>query len=202
MMAVLMGARSPVAIARACDLGVAMQLSNIARDVGEDARAGRLYLPLAWLREADLDPEAWLASPGHSPALAGVIARLLAEADRLYRRADEGIALLPLSCRLGIGAARRLYAAIGNEVARNRHNAFDQRAHVKGSRKLVLIGQSALAAPWPHRAGDLPPLEATRELVAAVARVAPVRIRRRLDDRIVWLATLFADLDARKTQRG
>ena len=47
MMAVLMGARDPNQLARACDLGVAMQFSNIARDVGEDARAGRLYLPLA-----------------------------------------------------------------------------------------------------------------------------------------------------------
>ena len=78
MMAVLMGARSPEAVARACDLGVAMQFSNIARDVGEDARAGRIYLPLRWLAEAGIDPEAFLASPraergacgrGRAPAL-------------------------------------------------------------------------------------------------------------------------------------
>ena len=48
-MCVLMGVRSGDALARACDLGVAMQLTNIARDVGEDARAGRVYLPLDWL---------------------------------------------------------------------------------------------------------------------------------------------------------
>ena len=47
-----------------------MQLTNIARDVGEDAAAGRLYLPLAWLREAGIDPERWLAQPPFSPALA------------------------------------------------------------------------------------------------------------------------------------
>jgi len=52
MMTLIMGARDPQALARACDLGSAMQLTNIARDVGEDARAGRLYLPLLWLREA------------------------------------------------------------------------------------------------------------------------------------------------------
>ena len=68
MMALLMGVRDPAVLARACDLGVAMQLSNIARDVAEDARAGRLYLPLAWLREGGIDPEAWLARPGPSPA--------------------------------------------------------------------------------------------------------------------------------------
>ena len=68
-MAMLMGARSGPAGARACDLGLALQLTNIARDVGEDAANGRLYLPLQWMREAGLDPDAWLASPGFSPAL-------------------------------------------------------------------------------------------------------------------------------------
>ena len=63
MMAVLMGVRDPTVLARACDLGTAMQLTNIARDVGEDARAGRLYLPEDWLREEGLDPDAWLRAP-------------------------------------------------------------------------------------------------------------------------------------------
>ena len=74
MMALLMDERRPEVLARACDLGVAMQFSNIARDVGEDARAGRLYLPQEWLREAGLDPEAWLAAPvfdAASPAWCG-----------------------------------------------------------------------------------------------------------------------------------
>jgi 15-cis-phytoene synthase len=50
----------PQALARACELGVAMQLTNIARDVGEDARNGRLYLPRRWLAEAGIDADAWL----------------------------------------------------------------------------------------------------------------------------------------------
>ena len=60
MMALIMDVRSPQALARACDLGVAMQLTNIARDVGEDARLGRIYLPRQWLREAGIDADAWL----------------------------------------------------------------------------------------------------------------------------------------------
>ncbi len=60
MMCVLMGVRDADALARACDLGVAMQLTNIARDVGEDARERRLYLPLDWLAEAGIDPDAFL----------------------------------------------------------------------------------------------------------------------------------------------
>ena len=55
MMCWIMGVRSPQALARACEMGVAMQLTNIARDVGEDARHGRLYLPRAWLRERGID---------------------------------------------------------------------------------------------------------------------------------------------------
>ena len=77
MMTLVMGQRTPEIVARACDLGVAMQLTNIARDVGEDARAGRLYLPQSWLRDAGIDPDAWLAKPvftprnrGHRAALA------------------------------------------------------------------------------------------------------------------------------------
>ena len=57
MMALLMGTRDPAMLSSACDLGCAMQLTNIARDVGEDARAGRLYLPLSWLRAEGIDPE-------------------------------------------------------------------------------------------------------------------------------------------------
>ena len=127
MMALLMGVREPAALARACDLGVAMQLSNIARDVGEDARLGRLYLPQTWLREADIDPDDWLAQPRFEPALASVVQRLLTEADSLYRRVDAGVAALPAGCRPGINAARYLYRQIGQQVARAGYNSVDQR---------------------------------------------------------------------------
>ncbi len=67
MMTLIMGVRSPRRWRRACDLGVAMQLTNIARDVGEDARLGRIYLPRQWLREAGVDADAWLAEPSPDP---------------------------------------------------------------------------------------------------------------------------------------
>jgi len=77
MMALVMRAATPQALARACELGVAMQLTNIARDVGEDARNGRLYLPRQWLREAGIDADTWLRAPRFDAALAGVVERLL-----------------------------------------------------------------------------------------------------------------------------
>jgi len=169
MMALLMGVRSPAGLARACDLGVAMQLSNIARDVGEDARMGRLYLPRAWMREAGLDPDAWLAQPRFSPALATVVQRLLDAADALYARVDAGVAELPLACRPGINAARYLYAQIGLEVQRRGLNSVDERAVVARSRKLVWLLR-ALVMLGPRRARlPAPPLAATRHLVQAVA---------------------------------
>jgi len=175
MMALLMGERRPAVLARACDLGIAMQLTNIARDVGEDARNGRLYLPHDWLRQAGIDPEAFLHQPVFTPALGGVVARLLAEARLLYRRAAGGIARLPLDCRPGIGAARLIYAAIGAEVARRGHDSVAGRAVVSPRRKLLLLGRSCLAALGPGGAIDAPPVEAARFLILATAGQSPMR---------------------------
>ncbi len=169
MMALLMGADSPSALARACDLGVAMQLSNIARDIGEDARMGRIYLPLQWLREAGIDADAWLAQPIFTPALGAVVQRLLCTADRLYRRVGTGVAKLPLSCRPGINAARLLYAEIGREVERAGLDSVSRRAVVSSADKAVLLVRAACTLVPSRASGNAPPLRATRMLVQAAA---------------------------------
>ncbi|MCU0903104.1 MAG: phytoene/squalene synthase family protein [Tabrizicola sp.] len=150
MMCVLMRVRDPDALARAADLGLAMQLTNIARDVGEDARAGRVFLPLDWLAEAGIDVEGFLADPRPSPALARVTARLLRVADDLYLRASAGIFGLPSDCRMGIAAARHIYAAIGSEVARAGHDSVTSRARTGRGRKLALMGRAAVGAAISH----------------------------------------------------
>ena len=185
MMTLMMGVRDPHALARACDLGVAMQLTNIARDVGEDARLGRIYLPLEWLAEAGLDPQAFLASPTPSPALADVIRRLLDEADRLYARAREGIARLPLACRPAILAASAIYAEIGREVERGGFDSVTTRARVDGRRKLALLARSGLEATSLARGRAEPALAQTAFLVEAAARLhvatpAPLSLAERL----------------------
>lgn len=144
MMAVLMGVRDPDALARACDLGVAMQLTNICRDVGEDALEGRLYLPRQMMVDEGLEPESFLADPKHSAPLARVVRRLLAEAHRLYVRSEPGIPELPLSCRPGIYAARYIYDGIGREVRRNDFDSFSQRARTNGVQKLGWLGLSIM----------------------------------------------------------
>lgn len=169
MMAVLMGRRSAECVARACDLGVAMQLSNIARDVGEDARRGRIYLPLRWLREAGVDPDAWLANPVFDARIGSVVRRLLVAADALYLRAEAGIGLLPASCRPGIQAARVLYAEIGHEVERRGCDSVSQRAVVSRPRKAALLAQALASGALARRPGGtaFPALPAVRYLVDA-----------------------------------
>jgi phytoene synthase len=168
MMTLLMRVRAPSALARACDLGVAMQLTNIARDVGEDARAGRIYLPLQWLDEAGVDVADFLRDPRLSPELASVIARLLAEADRLYQRSRAGVAELPGACRPAILAASTIYAEIGREVEKHSHDSITRRARVTGRRKLALLAHAAASAARLASAPPAPPLPATAFLVDAV----------------------------------
>lgn len=169
MMALVMDTRSPQALARACELGLAMQLTNIARDVGEDARAGRLYLPLQWLREAGIDPETWLRQPVFGPAVASVVQRLLEAADRLYAQAELGVAALPRDCRPAIQAARLVYAEIGREIEAAGLNSVNRRAVVAGRRKRVLLARACTAAFFAPRAGGpaLQPAPSIRFLVEA-----------------------------------
>ena len=175
MMALIMGVRSAAALARAADLGVAMQLTNIARDVGEDAKAGRLFLPLDWLAQAGIDPAAFLADPQDSPELSRLVGKLLAEAETLYRRAKAGIGLLPLDARLGIGAAHRIYAAIGAKIAGSGYACVSRRARVTGAEKLLLVLRAAAAIAVPSGAATIPALPANLFLInaAAAAEIPP-----------------------------
>lgn len=181
MMSLVMGVRDPAALARACDLGVAMQFTNIARDVGEDARAGRLYLPLDWLAEAGIDTDAFLRDPRLSPGLRRVVARLLAAAERLYLRSEPGIGMLPAGCRPAIRAARLIYAEIGRAVEANGLDSVGPRARVAGGRKAALLARAAWPAgrsPGAAAIAAAPPLPETAYLVEAVSRhPAPMPVR-------------------------
>jgi phytoene synthase len=139
MMAAVMGVSDRFALARAADLGLAMQLTNIARDVGEDARNGRLYLPLDWLVERNIDPDAFLLNPNFSPALGEVVRRLLQEADRHYRLGHAGIESLPPACRHAIRTAALVYEDIGTGIAANGFDSVSRRARTTLSRKLSLL---------------------------------------------------------------
>ncbi|EHQ53268.1 phytoene synthase [Ectothiorhodospira sp. PHS-1] len=208
MMTLVMGVRSPDALARACDLGVAMQLTNIARDVGEDARNGRIYLPLDWLREKGIDPDEFLANPRFTPEMGEIVQRLLKAADVLYERGAVGIHALPPSCRKGMQAAAALYSEIGREVERNGYDSISRRAVTSPVRKVLALysmsrrwGSDDLRVIKEILSED--PLEANRFLVDAVREqeVLTREIRPqgvgmgRVEDRIMWLHNLFQRLE-------
>lgn len=154
----VMDVRTRRALPHAAHLGMGMQLTNICRDVAEDAERGRCYLPAA-LR-------------GQEP-LPRVIRRLLDEADRFYRSGDRGLRFLPWRCAVAVRAARLIYAAIGEEIRRRGYDVLSGRAVVPRRRKLVLaawallLGLSELPGRWlralrprPSAASALlPPLE-------------------------------------------
>ncbi|MBK1617641.1 phytoene synthase [Lamprobacter modestohalophilus] len=219
MMTVIMGVRSPTVLARACDLGSAMQLTNICRDVGEDARNGRVYLPKAWLREEGLDIEAWLANPTFNDAVGAVVKRVLDMAEAIYQRAESGIAKLPVPCRPGIYAARLLYAEIGREVARNGYDSVTTRAVVPPGRKVTLLSRAIAATPFPGRSCAESALSENQFLVsAAAAKDRPARSRvavlrsgqdasqrqvgqdspQSVGEKLIWVLDLFATLDERQ----
>jgi phytoene synthase len=145
MMAHVMGAEGRDTLDRAADLGIALQMTNIARDVIDDASAGRVYLPESWLEEAGI-PVGEILERRHRGALHGVVCRLLAEADRYYRSADDGVARLPLRSAWSIATARGVYRDIGRLVLRRGAGAWDRRAVVSKPRKLLRVAGAGLQA--------------------------------------------------------
>ena len=205
MMTVLMEVRDGPTVARATDLGCAMQLTNIARDVGEDARAGRLYLPMSWMRDAGIEPDQWLRDPRFDDRLAGVISRLLRVADELYARAGAGIARLPANCRPSIQAARTIYAEIGREVERRGRDSVSQRAVVGRSRKVSLLGQALLSSHRNEDALGLPALPQTQFLVDAVVSAPTPNgslTGRSVDEQVGWVVDLFSRLERVDRESG
>lgn len=203
MMCVLMRVRDADALARACDLGVAMQLTNIARDVGEDALERRIYLPLDWLEEAGMDVDAFFADPAPSKAVRGMVKRLVMEANRLYMRSESGLGALPPGCRPGIYGARYIYAGIGSRLRTMGYDSISARARTTKWQKIGWLGQSMLMSGASLVMPKSPvlyarPLPEVRFLVDATARGAPQRSRS--DALISVLATLEARRQAQRSE--
>ncbi|HET9017392.1 MAG TPA: phytoene/squalene synthase family protein [Thermomicrobiaceae bacterium] len=154
-MAHVLGATSPPALAAAGDLGTAMQLTNILRDVGADLGRGRLYLPADVLARCGLsrsDVEE-LAARGAGPddRLRAVMRAQLTQAREYYARGMAGIWLLPPDCRLPVLIAARLYRRILDVIEANDYDTLRRRAATTRAEKLR---EAAIAAMldrlWRH----------------------------------------------------
>ena len=152
MMSRVMGRDDGEALRRAIHLGIAMQLTNIARDVGEDARRDRIYLPAAWLAAAGGSAEDVLALRP-TPPVRRVTLRVLDLAEAYYHSGISGIGLLPRSCRPAILSAALLYREIGHRVAASDGDGITSRARVSTGRRVALLALAALRCVVDPRLG-------------------------------------------------
>jgi len=151
MMSALLGASAPAARAHAIDLGIAMQLTNIARDVAEDAALDRIYLPACWLPHGTAPQDI-----RHDPAPVFLaVRRVLHLADAHYRRAEAGFCYLPPRARAAIRSAARLYEAIGTEILAGGTQALaaGTRCAVPQWRRLMIVA----GCLWPRAHSPIPP---------------------------------------------
>lgn len=160
MMARVMGTHDPRTLDRACDLGLAFQLTNIARDIVEDARIGRCYLPAQWLEELNI-PLQDLAAPEHRPAVAVLARRLVDLAEPYYASAQAGLAALPWRSAWAVATAAAVYRQIGVKVVAAGSHAWDTRVSTSKAEKLAAVSQggwravSARWRQWPKRSTQL-----------------------------------------------
>lgn len=167
MMAVVMGVdpADEDTLDRACDLGLAFQLANIARDLMEDDAAGRCYLPVEWLAEMDMPPGQHMKPP-FRPRLA-VLARRLTDGAATYEAsAKAGTPALSYRSAWAVLAAAGIYGGIARKVAARGDHAWDHRVTTSKAEKLGLVAKAAAEA-------------ARRERYAGAARPAALWVRPR-----------------------
>lgn len=143
------------ALPYAIDLGIAMQLTNICRDIREDAEAGRRYLPATLV--GDVLPQD-LINPNQplKEKVCKGIATLLDLADQYYASGEKGLPYLPLKARMGILVASRIYRAIGTEIRQRACDIWADRAVVSGITKACLSSQALITSPLSSTFWKLP----------------------------------------------
>lgn len=138
MMCHIMSVSSSAALPHAVALGRAMQLTNIARDIVEDHKLGRLYLPISWLNEAGLTSENYLDNSKRMQ-LKKVIIRLLSSSDQQYRIGFDGLPYLPTRSAWAVASALHIYRAIGKKILKNTDKSLQQRTVVSKLAKFIYV---------------------------------------------------------------
>lgn len=128
----------PGAEAYAIRLGIALQLTNILRDIGEDARRGRIYLPLEDLRRFGLSEQDILDGV-RDERFKQLMRFQIDRAEQLYRSSWPGVALLHADGQMAVAAAALLYRGILGQIIANDFDVFNRRAHVSNSAKLLML---------------------------------------------------------------
>lgn len=162
MICQVLGVRAAGALRHAAHLGIAMQLTNVCRDVLEDWDRGRLYLPddsLAIVGCAGLYREVGRPFPRERADRIGLVVRALLErASRYYLSGDRGLCYLSRRAAWAVCTARLVYADIGRCLQRRNYDVLAGRVHVGSPRKLLLVGRAALATLIDRRSRRAPAL--------------------------------------------
>lgn len=140
----------------AASLGVAFQLTNFLRDVGEDLDRGRVYLPVDELASSGVDRGLleWARRTGRTDArITRALAAQVARARSVYREAAPGIPMLDPSARPCVATAYRLYGRILDLIERAGYDVLSRRVTVSGGRRLAIALPALARAAWPTRVG-------------------------------------------------
>ncbi|HBQ59173.1 MAG TPA: squalene synthase [Balneolaceae bacterium] len=132
------GYTDPRALDYAVDLGIAMQLTNILRDVGEDLRRNRIYLPQDELKKFGVSEEELFANQ-KSEKFIELMKFQIERAREYYKKADLGISLLSSDSRLPVYLARHNYSRILTKIEENEYNVFNTRAYLNYTEKLSIL---------------------------------------------------------------
>lgn len=160
MMAQVMGVSDERTLDRACDLGMGFQLTNIARDIIEDAGVGRCYLPREWLQALSI-PEQHLADARYRESLAVLAQRLVDLAEPFYISAEAGLTALPWRSAWAVATASGVYREIGIKVKQRGSRAWDSRVSTSRFDKIRLVVTglwrvvTSRRRHWPDRPADL-----------------------------------------------
>jgi phytoene synthase len=138
MMSPLIMVNNNKANKHAIDLGIAMQLTNIARDIYEDALMNRIYLPQDWISNTDISELTDISSNKDLIQIKSAIKRLILLSETYYKNGFAGMRYIPLKTRLAIFFAAKIYRAIGQKIKKNRYEYSYKRIYVSTIEKLFI----------------------------------------------------------------
>lgn len=136
----IFGYSDPEALRHAIDLGIAMQLTNILRDIGEDVDRGRIYIPLEDLERFGYSREEFMKKTMNDK-FRNLMQFQIERARRYYLSSDKGIPMLQKESRLAVALSSVNYGNILNSIEENSYDVFSQRAYRSFSQKILTLPQ-------------------------------------------------------------
>ena len=122
----------------AIDLGIAMQLTNIARDIYEDASMDRIYLPQDWIKNTEVEDLLNTSSNKNLFLIESATKKIIKLSESYYKNGFAGMRYIPMKTRLAIFFAAKIYKAIGQKITKNKYKYSSKRIYVNKFEKLII----------------------------------------------------------------